>query len=37
MGRPSLLEAAAEKRGGRVVSTRIGGRCVEVTAGSIEI
>jgi trans-2,3-dihydro-3-hydroxyanthranilate isomerase len=37
MGRPSLLRASAEKRGGRVVETRIGGRCVAVMAGMIEI
>ena len=37
MGRPSLLEASAEKRGGRVAETRIGGRCVAVMRGTIEI
>jgi len=37
VGRPSLLEAAAEKRGGRVVETRIGGRCVAVMTGTIAI
>ena len=37
MGRPSLLEASAEKRGGRVTETRIGGRCVHVMSGVIEI
>jgi trans-2,3-dihydro-3-hydroxyanthranilate isomerase len=37
MGRPSLLEASAEKRDGKVVQTRIGGRCVAVMAGKIEI
>ena len=37
MGRPSLLEASAEKRGGKVTETRIGGRCVPVMAGMIEI
>jgi trans-2,3-dihydro-3-hydroxyanthranilate isomerase len=37
MGRPSLLEAAAEKRGGTVVETRIGGRCVAVMNGSIDL
>jgi trans-2,3-dihydro-3-hydroxyanthranilate isomerase len=37
MGRPSLLEASAEKRDGKVVETRIGGRCVAVMAGTIEI
>jgi trans-2,3-dihydro-3-hydroxyanthranilate isomerase len=37
MGRPSLLEASAEKRGGRVAETRVGGRCVAVMKGTIEI
>ncbi len=37
MGRPSLLDAAAEKRGGSVVATRIGGRCVAVMTGTIDI
>lgn len=37
MGRPSLLETSAEKRGGRVVETRIGGRCVPVMSGVIDI
>jgi trans-2,3-dihydro-3-hydroxyanthranilate isomerase len=37
MGRPSLLDAVAVKRGGAVVETRIGGRCVSVLTGTIEI
>ena len=37
MGRPSLLEASAEKHGGAVAETRIGGRCVPVMRGTIEI
>jgi trans-2,3-dihydro-3-hydroxyanthranilate isomerase len=37
MGRPSLLEAFADKRGGRVVETRIGGRCVAVMSGTIDM
>jgi trans-2,3-dihydro-3-hydroxyanthranilate isomerase len=37
MGRPSLLEAAAEKQAGKVVETRIGGSCVTVMAGTIEV
>jgi trans-2,3-dihydro-3-hydroxyanthranilate isomerase len=37
MGRPSYMDASAEKRGGRVVETRIGGTCVPVMAGTIEI
>lgn len=35
MGRPSLLQAEAEKRGGVVTATFIGGRCVPVMSGSI--
>jgi trans-2,3-dihydro-3-hydroxyanthranilate isomerase len=37
MGRPSLLEAHAEKRGGVVTATYIGGRCVPVMSGSIDL
>jgi trans-2,3-dihydro-3-hydroxyanthranilate isomerase len=37
MGRPSLLDASAEKRGGKVVETRIGGCCIAVMRGTIEI
>jgi trans-2,3-dihydro-3-hydroxyanthranilate isomerase len=37
MGRPSYMDASAEKRAGRVVETRIGGTCVPVMAGTIEI
>jgi trans-2,3-dihydro-3-hydroxyanthranilate isomerase len=37
MGRPSLMDAEADKRGGRVVATRIGGRCVPVLRGTIEL
>jgi len=37
MGRPSLMDAAAEKRSGRVEETRIAGRCVPVLRGLIEI
>jgi trans-2,3-dihydro-3-hydroxyanthranilate isomerase len=37
MGRPSLMEAEADKRGGSVVATRIGGRCVPVLRGTIEL
>jgi trans-2,3-dihydro-3-hydroxyanthranilate isomerase len=37
MGRPSLLDASAEKRGGRVIETRIGGRCVAVASGTIDV
>jgi len=37
MGRPSLLHAEAEKRGGVVTATYIGGRCVPVMQGSIDL
>lgn len=37
MGRPSLLEAAAEKQGGEVVAMWIGGRCVEMMRGQLEV
>lgn len=37
MGRPSLMQASAEKREGQVVETRIGGRCVPVMSGTIEV
>jgi len=36
MGRPSLLDASAKKRGGKVVATQIGGRCVAVMTGTID-
>jgi trans-2,3-dihydro-3-hydroxyanthranilate isomerase len=35
MGRPSVLEASAEKRGGAVVVTRVGGASVLVSEGII--
>jgi trans-2,3-dihydro-3-hydroxyanthranilate isomerase len=37
MGRPSLLHAGAEKRDGVVTATFIGGLCVPVMSGSIEL
>jgi trans-2,3-dihydro-3-hydroxyanthranilate isomerase len=37
MGRPSMLYAQAEKRGGVVTATFIGGRCVPVMRGSIDL
>lgn len=36
MGRPSILQAAAEKKGGKVISTYIGGRCVPMMSGIID-
>jgi trans-2,3-dihydro-3-hydroxyanthranilate isomerase len=37
MGRPSLMEAMAEKRGGAVAATFIGGTCVPVMSGVITL
>ncbi|MFN8059050.1 MAG: PhzF family phenazine biosynthesis protein [Vicinamibacterales bacterium] len=37
MRRPSVLDASAEKRGGTVVATRIGGTSVLVAEGTIEV
>jgi trans-2,3-dihydro-3-hydroxyanthranilate isomerase len=37
MGRPSLLQAEAEKKDGVVTATYIGGRCVPVMSGTIEL
>ena len=37
MGRPSVLEARAEKRAGEVVGAWIGGECVLVSEGTIEV
>ena len=37
MGRPSILEGAAEKKAGRVADTFIGGRCVPMLKGTIEL
>lgn len=37
MGRPSVLEARAEKRAGEVVEVRIGGESVMVAEGHIEV
>jgi trans-2,3-dihydro-3-hydroxyanthranilate isomerase len=37
MGRPSLLKAQAEKKNGTVTATFIGGSCVPVMSGTIEL
>jgi trans-2,3-dihydro-3-hydroxyanthranilate isomerase len=37
MGRPSVLKAEAEKKDGLVTATYIGGRCVPVMSGTIEL
>jgi trans-2,3-dihydro-3-hydroxyanthranilate isomerase len=37
MGRPSMLQAEAEKQNGVVTATFIGGRCVPVMSGIIEL
>jgi len=37
MGRPSVLEAAAEKREGRIVNVKVGGSTVLIGEGSITL
>jgi trans-2,3-dihydro-3-hydroxyanthranilate isomerase len=37
MGRPSILQAEAEKKDGMVTATFIGGRCTPVMSGSIDL
>jgi trans-2,3-dihydro-3-hydroxyanthranilate isomerase len=37
MGRPSILEASAEKKAGQVTATYIGGRCVPMMRGTIDL
>ena len=37
MGRPSILDASAEKKVGEVTATHVGGRCVPVMSGVIEL
>jgi trans-2,3-dihydro-3-hydroxyanthranilate isomerase len=37
MGRPSLLDATAEKKAGEVTATYIGGRCVPMLKGTIDL
>jgi trans-2,3-dihydro-3-hydroxyanthranilate isomerase len=37
MGRPSVIDASAEKKAGRVVATYVGGRCVPVMRGTIDL
>jgi trans-2,3-dihydro-3-hydroxyanthranilate isomerase len=37
MGRPSVLEACAEKKDGRVAATYIGGRCVPMMSGTLDL
>ena len=37
MGRPSLIEASAHRRDGRVVEVRVGGKAVPVAEGMIEV
>jgi trans-2,3-dihydro-3-hydroxyanthranilate isomerase len=36
-GPPSLLDASAEKKAGTVVATYVGGRCVPMLSGTIEL
>jgi trans-2,3-dihydro-3-hydroxyanthranilate isomerase len=37
MGRPSILVASAEKKAGRVTATYIGGHCVAMMSGTIDL
>ena len=37
MGRPSILDAMAEKKSGQVTATYIGGRCVPMLSGEIDL
>jgi trans-2,3-dihydro-3-hydroxyanthranilate isomerase len=37
MGRPSLLEVEADKRDGEIVAVRVGGKCVLVSEGVMEV
>jgi len=37
MGRPSLLEAGAEKQNGKITSLSIGGGCVPMMRGVLEV
>ena len=37
MGRPSILEASAEKKAGQVTATYVGGRCVPMLSGGIDL
>jgi len=37
MGRESMLEATAEKRGGKITGLWIGGGCVPMMRGTLEL
>src|SRR5204863_9991608 len=37
MGRPSILETMAETKSGRVTATYVGGRCVPMLRGEIDL
>ncbi len=37
MGRPSILDARAEKKGGAVADTWVGGASVSVSEGTLEV
>jgi trans-2,3-dihydro-3-hydroxyanthranilate isomerase len=37
MGRPSILDASADKKAGQVAATHVGGRCVPAMSGVIEL
>ena len=37
MGRPSILDASADKKAGQIAATHVGGRCIPVMSGVIEL
>jgi trans-2,3-dihydro-3-hydroxyanthranilate isomerase len=37
LGRPSLLQASAQKRNGQITEMRIGGRCAPMMMGTLEL
>jgi trans-2,3-dihydro-3-hydroxyanthranilate isomerase len=37
MGRPSILEIEAEKKGGKITAVRVGGKSVVVCEGRMEV
>ena len=37
MGRPSILKASAEKKAGAVTTTYVGGHCVPMLRGTIDL
>ena len=37
MGRPSLIEVEADKKGGEIIAVRVGGSSVIVSEGAMEV